>query len=418
MAPATRSKTAATAKQQQHASTSTNPFLLASYATILLLWVVSQHMLIPYVAHLLLLTTAILYAACHASLILREEPDPNNADSNSSDHGSSTSSNADNKETMRAQDAYQFPLVGSLSLFSLYLAFKYLDKNMVNLVIGGYFCVVGCLALTMTLSPGIAKLTPAVLQKSVKIDKEWNHPLPLSVLENPLQVQLEFTGNDAIAFGLSVITCYFYFQSKPWYLNNVLGISFCLQGIERFSLGTYKIGAILLIGLFFYDIFWVFGTEVMVSVAKSLEGPIKILFPRSLIRNAETGLLDLSLLGLGDIVIPGFFLALMLRFDAHRANVPVHYIDCHASFAKPYFHATLIAYVLGLGMTMFIMLTFNAAQPALLYLVPACLGSSFGLALWRGEVKELLEYSEEEEEEEEEGMEDNADGVVDSKKKQ
>jgi hypothetical protein len=40
------------------------------------------------------------------------------------------------------------------------------------------------------------------------------------------------------------------------------------------------------------------------------------------------------------------------------------------------------------------------------------------LALWRGEVKELLEYSEEEEEEEEEGMEDNADGVVDSKKKQ
>ena len=36
-----------------------------------------------------------------------------------------------------------------------------------------------------------------------------------------------------------------------------MGICFCLQGIERFSLGTYKIGAILLVGLFFYDIFWV-----------------------------------------------------------------------------------------------------------------------------------------------------------------
>jgi minor histocompatibility antigen H13 len=29
--------------------------------------------------------------------------------------------------------------------------------------------------------------------------------------------------------------------------------------------------------LFFYDIFWVFGTEVMVTVAKNLDGPIKLL---------------------------------------------------------------------------------------------------------------------------------------------
>ena len=33
-------------------------------------------------------------------------------------------------------------------------------------------------------------------------------------------------------------------------------------------------------GLFFYDIFWVFGTPVMVSVAKNLDAPIKLLFPR------------------------------------------------------------------------------------------------------------------------------------------
>jgi Signal peptide peptidase len=34
-------------------------------------------------------------------------------------------------------------------------------------------------------------------------------------------------------------------------------------------------GCILLGGLFFYDIFWVFGTNVMVTVAKSFEAPIK-----------------------------------------------------------------------------------------------------------------------------------------------
>lgn len=148
----------------------------------------------------------------------------------------------------------------------------------------------------------------------------------------------------------------------------------------------------------------VFGTEVMVTVAKNLDGPIKILFPRdSLIPNPETGKLDLSLLGLGDIVIPGFFLSLLLRFDAHRAQIAVDKVDIHTSFPKPYFHSCLIAYFVGLVTTLAVMIFFNAAQPALLYLVPACLGSSFGCAVVRGEVKELLEYSEEEEEEEEEG---------------
>lgn len=141
----------------------------------------------------------------------------------------------------------------------------------------------------------------------------------------------------------------------------------------------------------------------MVTVAKSLDGPIKILFPRSLIPNEESGLIELSLLGLGDIVIPGFFIALLLRFDAHNANLPCFPTDPHASFPKPYFHACLVGYILGMGTTMYVMIQFKAAQPALLYLVPACLGSSFLTALARGEVKTILAYSEETDEKEEEG---------------
>lgn len=136
----------------------------------------------------------------------------------------------------------------------------------------------------------------------------------------------------------------------------------------------------------------------MVTVAKNLDGPIKILFPRSLVPNAKTGKIELSLLGLGDIVIPGFFLALLLRFDAHNANLPYFPTDLHAKFSKPYFHSALIAYVAGLATTLFVMIQFNAAQPALLYLVPACLGSSLLCAVIRGELKALFEYSEEDEE--------------------
>ena len=77
-------------------------------------------------------------------------------------------------------------------------------------------------------------------------------------------------------------------------------------------LGEYKIGLILLSLLFFYDIFWVFFTEVMVSVAKNLDGPIKLKFPK-ILNPLENK--DFNMIGLGDIVIPGVYITLMLRFD-------------------------------------------------------------------------------------------------------
>eukprot|EP00934_Nitzschia_sp_Nitz4_P005196 Nitzschia sp. Nitz4//scaffold217_size45653//6293//7489//NITZ4_007218-RA/size45653-processed-gene-0.24-mRNA-1//-1//CDS//3329542219//5186//frame0 len=366
-----------------------NQLLVLSYATIGGIWGLSQVVLIPYVIHLLVLVTAILYVACHQSLHLLQEP-PKGEEGEATD-----------KETLRASDAYQFPIVGSLSLFSLYLAVKYLGPEWVNLLIGGYFGLVGCVAIAVTSQPLVHS---AVTDKSSLKEYSPATQIPalkpvLAFLEVPEDVK--FTLLDIGVFVLSALIVVAYFAlGRFWALNNVLGICFCLQGIERLSLGTFKIGAILLIGLFFYDIFWVFGTDVMVTVAKNLNGPIKLLFPRqSLLPLEKTGKMDLSLLGLGDIVIPGFFLSLMLRFDAHRANIPTDTINIHHPFPKPYFHTTLIAYVFGLATTLFVMIQFHAAQPALLYLVPACLGSSFLCAASRGEVKELLAYSEEEEEE-------------------
>lgn len=49
-----------------------------------------------------------------------------------------------------------------------------------------------------------------------------------------------------------------------------------------------------------------------VSVAKNFDAPIKLLFPRDLTPGVEK---PFSMLGLGDIVIPGIFVALLLRYD-------------------------------------------------------------------------------------------------------
>lgn len=43
----------------------------------------------------------------------------------------------------QASDAYLFPLLGSCVLLSLFCAFKYLDKALVNRILGAYFVLMG-----------------------------------------------------------------------------------------------------------------------------------------------------------------------------------------------------------------------------------------------------------------------------------
>ena len=252
---------AATAKPPTAASSTTNYALVGSYLTIMMLWGVTQVVYIPYVVHLLVLVTAILYAACHQSLILRQEPSTDNdGNNNNNDNSMHSHASSADRETLRQEDAYQFPIIGSFSLFGLYLAFKYLDKDLVNLLIGAYFAVVGCLALTVTVDPLVCRIAfpKPESNKWFRWGRKIEHSMPAWLLgDSPLDMTMEFAASQVFSLVFAGIVCGFYLQSKPWYLNNVLGICFCLQGVERFSLGTYKIGAILLIGLFFYDIFWV-----------------------------------------------------------------------------------------------------------------------------------------------------------------
>lgn len=48
---------------------------------------------------------------------------------------------------------------------------------------------------------------------------------------------------------------------------------------------------------------------------------------------------------------------------------------------------------MGLVATILVMHLYRHAQPALLYLVPACLGTPLFLALVRGDIKTLFKYA-------------------------
>ncbi len=117
---------------------------------------------------------------------------------------------------------------------------------------------------------------------------------------------------------------------------------------------------------FFYDIYFVLGSKVMVEVATNLEIPVKILVPRIVSRERRE--IMLTLLGLGDLVIPGTFISLCLRYDLYKhheqnKNIEFHHLQ---KFEKPYFKNSLIAYSLGLATTVGVVHFFDRGQPALL----------------------------------------------------
>ena len=78
----------------------------------------------------------------------------------------------------------------------------------------------------------------------------------------------------------------------------------------------------------------------------------------------------------------GIFVALLLRYDKSLKR--------GSNF---YFWVCFLAYLSGLLTTIGIMHFYKHAQPALLYLVPACLGAPTFVALLRGDNKSMFNYA-------------------------
>ncbi|XP_055121190.1 minor histocompatibility antigen H13 isoform X3 [Symphalangus syndactylus] len=255
---------------------------------------------------------------------------------------------SDMPETITSRDAARFPIIASCTLLGLYLFFKIFSQEYINLLLSMYFFVLGILALSHTISPFMNKFFPASFP-----NRQYQLLFTQGSGENKEEIiNYEFDTKDLVCLGLSSIVGVWYLLRKHWIANNLFGLAFSLNGVELLHLNNVSTGCILLGGLFIYDVFWVFGTNVMVTVAKSFEAPIKWIF-----------------------------IALLLRFDISLKK------NTHT-----YFYTSFAAYIFGLGLTIFIMHIFKHAQPALLYLVPACIGFPVLVALAKGEVTEMFSY--------------------------
>uniref|UniRef100_A0A8C9SL47 Signal peptide peptidase-like 2B n=1 Tax=Scleropages formosus TaxID=113540 RepID=A0A8C9SL47_SCLFO len=157
-----------------------------------------------------------------------------------------------------------------------------------------------------------------------------------------------------------------------WMLQDALGIAFCLYMLKTIRLPTFKVGAASLL-LFVASLsreMWQFTLDCIVLP----QLPMVLKVPR--LNSSPLALCDrpFSLLGFGDILVPGLLVAYCHRFD----------IVMHSS--QVYFVACTIAYGIGLLITFVALAMMQTGQPALLYLVPCTLLTSLAVALWRREL--------------------------------
>ncbi|WVN87196.1 uncharacterized protein L203_102373 [Cryptococcus depauperatus CBS 7841] len=297
------------------------------------------------------------------------------------------------EETLTWQDSLLFPVLGSVVLLGMFLILKYFGKKWITLILGAYFGIAGVFAVQLAFSSILSfvlrmlsiRLTVYHVRISSGIRQIYHLPFTLPTL---------FVVPIAIAVPILYITL-----GRAWILSNILALSFSTETLALLKLDSFATAFVLLGALLVYDVFWVFATPVMVTVAKGIDAPIKILSPKTSPFHSPT---EFSMLGLGDIIVPGLVVALCLRFDLYRhakAN-PGKNVTPRSNFQWAYWWVGIFSYIVGLGITIGVMHVFKSAQPALLYLSPACIVGPLLFAMARGEVKELWSYSDSSEEDE------------------
>lgn len=222
-----------------------------------------------------------------------------------------------------------------------------------------------------------------------------------------------------------------------WVVQDIMGACMCILFLNVIKLNSIRVASVLLLVAFFYDIFFVFITPLLTKGAKSImitvatsggppkadpswcekypsdadcQGgdPLPMLLTMPRINDYAGGS---SLLGLGDIVLPGLLLSFAARFDEAKRLIGLlgggrgrnlsntcdqrkgslfGRLGCCSSLCNGgYFAPVVVSYAVGLMMANTAVYVMQMGQPALLYLVPCCLGTVCWLGWRRGELDEL-----------------------------
>ncbi|KAK9828615.1 hypothetical protein WJX72_001047 [[Myrmecia] bisecta] len=227
--------------------------------------------------------------------------------------------------------AVAFVCMASAVLLLLY----FFLSHVFAIVLTVLFCIASFQALTIALLP-----VPPLLCRRLQ-DRLWKVPM-LGLVPASGVLAAGAAGAIVIAWGA--------LRNQPgaWLLQDVMGIANMLMILRQFRLPNIKVACILLPLCFVYDVFWVFiqpqlfnAPSVMIQVATGgashEQMPMLLLVPRFLLHPLG----GYSMLGFGDIVLPGLLVAFTRIFDIHQGRT------CWRSYCWP----TVVGYGLGMLLT-------------------------------------------------------------------
>ncbi|EIE25839.1 peptidase A22B, signal peptide peptidase [Coccomyxa subellipsoidea C-169] len=351
------------------------------------------------------------------------------------------------------------PVAASVALFGGYLLIKFFPDLSLQRFLNIYFWLIGSIAIVGNVAPPLRRAAgelgectiPLTFPEGWLLDDDGNSIRETSIAPSDIA---------AVLLGLGVATVDLTCNHSSFTLNNLIACLIATDILQLLGLKSFKAAAVMLVGLAMYDIFWVFGSpkvigdNVMLAVATSdiLTGPTRLLFPRFSGSLGEGSAFPFSLLGLGDVAVPGLLACLALRYDASRAtdmraralaaadalkdslaSMQAGATDreiAHAAadaaeaafdevadaelahrvstqggasaspFAvsdavlhqRTYFVPTMLAYVGGLGIAFGVNAVTHLGQPALLYLVPATLSAIVVVGAFRGELMRVISF--------------------------
>ena len=283
----------------------------------------------------------------------------------------------------------------------------------------------GWQALLMPFTSSIALMTlffffdyvKHIISSLLMLTSVYSFFIVISILFEKLCVNVRLRNVCSILFTCAMTIEWMH--SGNFVVHNILCSAICILGISVLKFPNLKVAQYFMGGLLIYDIYWVFFSSylfkenVMVSVAtkvstnplqsagqalgipllialkSSMELPIKLIVEVS----SEKKLM----LGLGDVMIPGMFVCFARKIDTSLSRSakeddeenPREFIEKsldnenrNSSSSLTYFHGSLLGYTIGLFIAFYVSFSFQAAQPALIYLVPGVL-LPFYFNAWR-----------------------------------
>lgn len=321
-------------------------------------------------------------------------------------------------QVLTIKDALFLPVIGSVILYGIYLALNKAPQHYVDQAIQVLTSVLSCAVFSHT---AILVLRNRLPTKCIQAIEKYK--FSFSKRDQKL-CHLNVTVVHLLVTAISIGLVFAYTVNQHWVIGDIFAISLAISCIATLTVDSFVTGFFLLSGMLAYDVFWLFGTDIMLRISNALSyAPSNIVWPRNINTYVFDKLLKSSQyftsFGLGDIIVPGIFIAYCLRFDrlnswkhlSHKRGSDFDAVD----FPKPYFTAAMIAYGLSAGTSIYLVHFTKKTQSALLFIAPALIVSTIITAIARNEIcqvascdgilktfNKLSSFSADEEDEEEE----------------